>query len=505
MLLKNAALLTVFSLVIKLLGVYLRLFLSARIGSEGMGLYQLIMSVYTLFATFATAGFTVAVSRLVAEKSEYNSSDSVRVYRMSLFVSGAISITAAVLMYSFSGKIALSFLDDIRTATPLKILALSMPFMAFSACMKGYFVAKRQILKTATASLSEQIVKIAVIALFLNFYMALTNDIGRLCIGIVIGLTFGEIFSFVYLGILYRFFSDRVKKKDYHPTEGRKAVVWSILGVTIPISASVYVTSTLHTAENIMLPKMLERFSGNRSDALSQFGMIRGMVIPILFFPFDFLNSLVTILVPEISRLNIKEDKSERNNIVSKVISLAFVFSIGVGGLFYFFAGEIGEAFYKGQNTYQAIKILALVTPFMYIETITDGLLKGIGEQVYTLKVSALNWGLRLIIVYFLIPATGADGYLWLLVASNTFSYVMCIARLKKVTNFYFNFAKNAFLPFIYAIIAGLVGRMALGTLEIQENWVAATAGTLIFLAIFSVLYFLTSYRSNKKLLQGYV
>ena len=505
MLLKNAALLTVFSLVIKLLGVYLRLFLSARIGSEGMGLYQLIMSVYTLFATFATAGFTVAVSRLVAEKCENNTSDSARVYKMSLFVSGIISMTAAVLMFSFSDKIAVSFLDDIRTATPLKILALSMPFMAFSACMKGYFVAKRQVLKTATASLSEQVVKIAVIALFLNFYMATTNDIGRLCIGIVIGLTFGEIFSFIYLGFLYRFFSDRVKKKDYHPSEGRKAVVRSILGVTIPISASVYVTSTLHTAENIMLPKMLERFSGNRSDALSQFGMIRGMVIPILFFPFDFLNSLVTILVPEISRLNIKEDKSERNNIVSKVISLSFVFSIGIGGLFYFFAGEIGEAFYKGQNTYQAIKILALVTPFMYIETITDGLLKGIGEQVYTLKISALNWGLRLVIVYFLIPATGAYGYLWLLVASNTFSYIMCISRLKKVTDFYFNFTKNAFFPFIYAIVAGLAGRMALGALQIQENWVAAAVGTLIFLAIFAALYFLTSYRSNKKLLQGYV
>jgi O-antigen/teichoic acid export membrane protein len=250
---------------------------------------------------------------------------------------------------------------------------------------------------------------------------------------------------------------------------------------------------------------MLERFSGNRSDALSQFGMIRGMVIPILFFPFDFLNSLVMILIPEISRLNVKADKSERNNIISKVMALSFVFSIAAGGLFYFFAGEIGEAFYKGQNTYQAIKILALVIPFMYIETITDGFLKGIGEQVYTLKVSSLNWGLRLVIVYFLIPATGADGYLWLLVASNTFSYALCISRLKKVTDFYFNFAKNAFFPFIYAIVAGLGGRMVLGSLNIQENWIAATTGTVIFLAIFSALYFFTSYKSNKKMLKGYV
>ena len=59
----------------KLVGVFLRLYVSARIGSAGMGLYQLILSVYTMFSTFATAGFTVSVSRLAAEKDERSHSD----------------------------------------------------------------------------------------------------------------------------------------------------------------------------------------------------------------------------------------------------------------------------------------------------------------------------------------------------------------------------------------------------------------------------------------------
>lgn len=63
-LIKNAVLLTVFSLACKGIGMLFRLYLSVRIGAEGMGLYQLVMSVYTLFSAFATAGFTVAVSRL---------------------------------------------------------------------------------------------------------------------------------------------------------------------------------------------------------------------------------------------------------------------------------------------------------------------------------------------------------------------------------------------------------------------------------------------------------
>ena len=264
-------------------------------------------------------------------------------------------------------------------------------------------------------------------------------------------------------------------------------------------------TSILHTTENLLLPQVLQRFSGDRSTALSQFGMIRGMVIPILFFPFAFLTSLVSILIPEISRLNVKADKTDRNNKISRIISLSFVFSMAVGGMFYFFAGEIGETFYKGQNTYQAIKILALVTPFMYIETITDGLLKGIGEQFFTLKVSIYNSILRLLVIFFIIPLSGATGYLWLLVASNTFSFALCVYRMKKVTDFHFNFTKNALGPFIFAIAGGITGRLALGAFAFRENWLAAAAGTVVFLSVFLVLYFFSSYRSNKRALRGYI
>lgn len=504
LLIKNAVLLTAFSLIVKLLGVYLRLFLSARIGSEGMGLYQLIMSVYTLFSTFATAGFTIAVSRLVAEKSEHNPSAAARIFRLSLVVSGIISLLATVLMFTLSDKIAINFLNDARTAFPLQILALSMPFMALSSCMKGYFIAKRQVIKTATASLLEQIVKIAVMAVFLNIYMAQTNDIGKLCNGIVAGITLGEIFSYLYLGFLYLFNSDRVKRKDLAPNR-EKSLLKSLLGVTLPISATVYVTSILHTAENLMLPNVFEKFSGSRSEALSQFGMIRGMVIPILFFPFAFLNSLVAILIPEISRLNVKADKTERNTKISKILSISFVFSIAVGGLFYFFAREIGETFYRDQNTFQAIKILALVTPFMYIETITDGLLKGIGEQFFTLKVSIYNSILRLLVIFFLLPQNGAVGYLWLLVGSNTFSFLLCIYRIKKVTDFYFNFTKNALFPFFFCILGGITGRIVLDALDLERDWFAASVGTLVFLVIFFLFYYFSSYKSNKKILRGYL
>jgi stage V sporulation protein B len=245
---------------------------------------------------------------------------------------------------------------------------------------------------------------------------------------------------------------------------------------------------------------MFERFGGDRSAALSEFGMIRGMVIPILFFPFAFLSSMVSVLIPEISRLNVKEDKTERNAKITKIMSLSFIFSTVIGGMFFFFAREIGETFYRGENTFEAIRILALVTPFMYIETISDGLLKGIGEQMTVLGVNISNSVFRILIILFLIPLSGATGYLWLLVASNTYAFAMCIRKLKKVTNFEFDFIKNALAPFLIVIFSGLAGQYLLRVMQITINWLAAGVGTLIFMGIFGALYFLPQFRRKEKL-----
>ena len=66
--LKNAALLTVSDVVLRLAGMGLRIYLANALGGEGMGLYQLVLAVYSLFVTLATSGVSVASTRLMAEE-----------------------------------------------------------------------------------------------------------------------------------------------------------------------------------------------------------------------------------------------------------------------------------------------------------------------------------------------------------------------------------------------------------------------------------------------------
>ncbi len=500
-LIKGAAAMTVFSLINKLLGVFLRLFLSNRIGSEGMGLYQLIMSVYTMFSTFATAGFTVSVSRLIAEKDERSESDAKLLLKNSFVASAVISIVATAVMLIASDFIAIRFLGDERCGAPLRILALSMPFMAAAACLKGWFIAKQKVTVTSSASLFEQIIKITVIALFLNVVMAQTEDIGALCTGIVMGVTVSEMCSFTYL-LLFCVIPERRRKNYSLPTETRRDSMHSLVNVTVPISLSVYLTSILHTAETLLIPYVFESYSGDRSVALSQFGMIRGMVVPILFFPFAFLASLISVFTPEISRLNMLPDRRPLNARISSIMSFVSLLSVAVGGLFFFLPNEIGEAFYPNENTAYAIKVLAIVTPFMYVETVSDGLLKAIGEQVQTLKFSVYNSVLRVILILLLVSRTGENGYLWLLVISNTFTYILCRRRLYKVTSVAPRWMTDIILPVICAVVGGFFARFILSKLNFTSAVASATAGTSIYIGVFALGMMLFAFERLKSTYQ---
>lgn len=498
-LIKGAAAMTVFSLINKLLGVFLRLFLSARIGSEGMGLYQLIMSVYTMFSTFATAGFTVSVSRLIAEKDERSGGDAELLFKNSFIASAVISAVATALMLLCADFIATTFLGDARCAPPLRILALSMPFMALAACLKGWFIAKQRVTVTSSASLFEQIIKISVIALFLNVIMSQTQDIGVLCTGIVMGVTVSEMCSFTYL-LLFKIIPKRRKGQRLTPTETRADSMRSLISVTLPISLSVYLTSILHTAETLLIPYVFESYSGNRSQALSQFGMIRGMVVPILFFPFAFLASLVSVFTPEISRLNLLADRRPLNARISSIMSFVSLLSVAVGGLFFFLPYEIGEAFYPNESTEGAIRILSLVTPFMYVETVSDGLLKAIGEQVQTLKFSIYNSVLRVVLIILLVSRTGENGYLWLLVISNTFTYALCRRRLYKATGVKPKIKSDIAFPLICAVLGGASARAVLNLINVSGAAAQAAAGTAVYVGVFALLILLFTFNRVKSL-----
>ena len=64
----NAMIMTATSMTANGAGVWFNLYVSERLGAESMGIYQLILSVYTFTVTLASAGIHLAATRIVAEE-----------------------------------------------------------------------------------------------------------------------------------------------------------------------------------------------------------------------------------------------------------------------------------------------------------------------------------------------------------------------------------------------------------------------------------------------------
>ena len=141
--LHNAALLTGSGLVLRLLGMGLRVIVAASLGSEGMGLYQLVLAVYSLFVTLATAGVSVAATRLMAEELARSPAEARGMLHCLLLAGAGLGVLALAAQFGLAGLAAKWWLGDVRAAGALRVSSLGLPWMAVSSVLRGFFIARR--------------------------------------------------------------------------------------------------------------------------------------------------------------------------------------------------------------------------------------------------------------------------------------------------------------------------------------------------------------------------
>lgn len=450
---KNAFILTVTSLILRTIGIFFRVYMAGKIGAEGMGLYQLIFSIYVLASTFASAGICTAVTRLVADELACGSPVSVRrILRRSVVLSVLIGLVSAVVIYMGAGLIASLWLGDTRAIPSLKVLCVSLPFMGASSCLRGYFVARRKVSVPSQAQLLEQAVRIVVIVLLMDRLLPLGLAYG--CMAILLGDALAEIASCLYQACGYAL--DRRKLMATSAASAPSGhILKRLMAIAVPITAGRYLNTALRTIENVLVPAKLAQFCLSQEKALSSFGALKGMAMPLLFFPASFLNALSTLLIPEISEASALHQKRRVERAVNHTLHLTLTAAILLSGLFTLFADELGQIFYQSEEVGFLLKVLAPLMPVMYVESVVDGILKGLNQQVSSLKYSVADSGLRILLILFIVPRRGMEGFLFIMVLSNLFTCGLNFHRLLTVTGLRVKWGQWVLKPLLAAGVAG--------------------------------------------------
>ena len=410
-------------------GFLFSLYISRMLGTSGVGLYQLILSVYVLCATFATSGISLSVTRLVSEAlSLEDTKDEVRkIMLRCLGFSAVVGLSAGALMFVFSCPAASVFLGHPETVTCLRILSCGLMFMSLCSCFHGYFIGVRRATGSAAASLVEDFCKMAVV--IIAFTAKSPENITEGCEIICTALVLSEVFSSLCAFVLY------ITDKNRRGRKNPQKTIRKLFGIAAPVAASSYLRTGLTTLENILIPVGLVAAGFSENEALSLFGSMKGLVMPLMFFPASFLWAFTRVLVPEVTDAFTKGDMPRINRMGSRVVKTTFICAVSVMVFFIAFSRPIGKYIFHSVDAGNYLFLLAPLLPVMYLDGVVDAMLKGMNEQVAVMRYNIIEAAVRVFLVWIVLPVTGFEGLVLTIYAGNAINVVLSLRRLCNLTD----------------------------------------------------------------------
>lgn len=497
----NGFLLTAVSLIMRTVSVTFNVYVSNTIGAEGMGLFALISSVYSFALTVATSGINLAATRLVSEslgRDGKDGSDSVlknkkiqSIMLRCIVYSLLFSVTTALFLFVFSESIGIRLLRDRRTVSSLRILAVSLPPIAVSSALSGYFSAVRRVYKNAIVSVFGQAIKIGVtVSIFgSSFY----RDTESACVAMVLGGTVAEILSFLIQFIMYRSEKNQRSDKEYFPQT--KGITKNLLGIALPVAFSTYIRSGLITIEHMLIPVGLEKSGASKDASLADYGTVHSMVFPLVLYPSAILSSFAGLLIPEVAQAGAAHNERQIKRITLGVMKLALLFAIGTAGIIGCFSYELGNAIYPDSDAGKYIRMIAPLIPVMYIDTATDAILKGLGQQVYSMWVNIIDASLSVVLVIFLLPKYGIIGYIITVYFTEILNAALSITKLLTITD-----VKPPVFSFIIKPLICVACAVSVAKLLYEKTsyiFASDTFEIVFFILLSVVLYFIALFISQ--------
>ncbi len=434
-LLYGTLILTAANFIVRFLGFIYRIFLSRMIGPQGMGLIQLIFPVYMITVTLTASGIPIAVSRIVAQRKAINDEQGVRrVVRIALLLVTFIAFFLSGLILLNADTIAANVLHDARTRIPLMVFFPSIFIAGCSAIFKGYFYGLKNIHPSAFSEIIEQIIRIMLVTGILLSFPSLGT--GASVTVVVLCMVIGELCSLLYLHARYH---KHIAKKYASPaTPSNMMLSKQIFLIAVPVTLTRLISALMMSANSILIPQRLMVGGMPQHEAIGTFGIISGMVMPLLFLPFTLISALSVIIIPNLSENVMLKNWTMIRDKISKSIFITCLTALPCMGLFISLGAPIGLALYRQPAVGNYLIPLAWAIIFICLQHNLSSILNGLGKQNRAAVHFIIGGLVQLGCTYFLVadPAFGIYGFIigfilsGILVASLNLTAVIRIAKL---------------------------------------------------------------------------
>ncbi len=443
--LKDTVLLTVIQMMLDGIGLLLNAFMTKHLGSEAMGVLTLTGSFFRLASMIASGNVFLCASRFISEELGKECRNPKKVLGYCLKVSLLLSFAISILIIVTAPWCSQQFLKSSDLMNPIRFMAVALPLVTLTACLKGYCNACCKAGICAVSDAVNFVTHTILTACAVYFFPPSTH--AGICYMTAFCTIGSELITLIYLLCC-------LPSCKTEATGNVSISLKKYITLAIPVMAGSALTSFLSAANDALVPVTLKQSGNSSAEALSQFGIFEAIVLPVLFFPSTVLVSLSGILVTEIARENAGCHKEKITGMSEKIIRQTIVFAVFVTEILILFGNKIGLLLDGGETAGRTIALIAPVVPFIYLEIVLESIIKGIGAQAFSSLNYLAEYIVRISCVLIFIPILGFYGIVLSYYASNIFGNLNRIRKVMKETGMEFSAVKLIGIPVFSAILS---------------------------------------------------
>jgi len=382
-----------------MLGFMFSIILSNILGSEGVGLYGLIMPIYNLVICLICGGIIAALSKTSAYYFANNDYKNIRkTVKVSFGFDLIWSVLIVTIFFFLAPLVGEYLIKDPRSQYALKIICPAMIFIAVSNILKGFFYGTSKTIVPALIDVSEKFIRISFFIFILNVTKAKTVEE---CVTLAyVTLCIGEIISLI---LLYTFYLIFIKGKNESPKEETYSkLLKDVLIISLPLCAYSFLTTAIGTISSLIVPRRLMIAGFTYQESLSLLGNFSGMSLTIALFPLIVISSIATILIPNLSQMIAYKNYNIIKIRTGEVMQLSLLVGLSASVICFLIPNELGRLFFNREDISNYIQFAGIIAPFVFVSVTSQSILNGFGKSSILLINSVICSLIELALIYFL-------------------------------------------------------------------------------------------------------
>ena len=372
---KSTIILIIGGMITKILGMIIKITLTRTIGTEGIGLYSMVLPTFNLFISLCNLGVPTAITKLISERKK----SSKQIILPTTFLILLYNILLIIILLLIARVLSNNLLHNSNTYYPLIAIGITLPFIAISSIVKGYFYGKEKVFPCTLSNIIEQITRL-ILTIFVVSYMMKYSLVTAVTTVVLINVI-SEFVSIIVLSVFLP--KEKININDFHRDN---KVIKEIFGISIPTTIARMIGSVTYFFEPIILTNIL-KYVGYSSEFITlEYGIINGYVYPLILLPSFFTMAISSAILPVVSNSYSSKNYDYTRDKIKQAIFFSLLIGIPVTLIFMFTPSIPLKLIY---NTSLGLNYIPYIAPFFilhYIQAPLTSSLNGMGYSKEAMK-----------------------------------------------------------------------------------------------------------------------